>query len=176
MKLILLLLTAAVLASLVFNAEAETRYDELLKMHQNGALTVPARVPTTRDYLCYSRLAPDVAIHMSLEANVKWVRQIESNSAALNALIADRKIPLSPTQLPIFNGPVLGGRGESKSLMRGMLLDISRPNLFLGLSVHTASQRNLAAILKLGQEDNVESACQYTESLEYLCIENSSDG
>jgi hypothetical protein len=171
----LLLLAAAVLLSFVLNADAQTPYDRLFQMHQSGPLAVPAKIPENMEYLCYSRGAPESPVFFVVEADAFQVRRMRSNSAALNRLVSGARVLLQPTRLPIFNGSLLGGRSQPLDVLES-LKQSSMPSVFFGMSVFTPSRHNLAAILKIDKDQDLENACANTETLEYLCIESRDEG
>lgn len=172
MRIALILLTAAVLLSIVLNADARTRFDQLHQLLQSGPIALPSRLHGNSGYLCYSRSQPDEPIYLVVEANATHIRRLRSNSATLNVLVEGSRIALLPSRLPIFNGVMLGGRSTPQNLAEALRSSGSRPSFFMGLSVHSPSNRHLAAILKVTQEQDLETAYANTETLEYLCIEN----
>ncbi len=135
MKIALVVLTAAVLLSLAFNADAEglSRYDQIFHLHQQGLITIPAKMTETGEYLCYSRANPNTPIFLVVEARPNQVRRMRASSESLQRLVAGVKVPLAPVG------------------------------------------RQLAAILKVAPDQDLETACANTETLEYVCIENVSE-
>jgi hypothetical protein len=177
MKTALVLLTAAVLLSLALNADAEglSRYDQIFHLHQQGLITIPAKMTETGEYLCYSRANPNTPIFLVVEARPNQVRRMRASSESLQRLVAGVKVPLAPVQLPIFNGTLLGGHSRSENLLESLLNDRLRPTVFFGMSYHPVTGRQLAAILKVAPDQDLETACANTETLEYVCIENVSE-
>lgn len=119
MRLALALLTAVVLLSLAFNADAEgaSRYDQIFALHQQGLLTIPAKKSESGEYLCYSRSNPNTPTFLVVDAYPNHVRRMQANSEHLSRLVAGLRVPLSPVQLPIFNGTLLGGRSSPDNVM-----------------------------------------------------------
>lgn len=170
MRITILLLTAAVLLSLVFNADAATRFEVLQQMQQVGPVSMPTQVSNEADYVCYWRLEPNEPIALAIEGNARYVRRYITDSPFLSRLLGGSRTALAPTHLPIINGPVLGGR----SVPRNLLSSIERKGLereyFFGLSVHVPTGLRMATILKIRPDEDLESICRNSEILEYLCI------
>lgn len=170
MRITILILAAAVLLSLVLDADAATRFEQLQQMHQVGPVVMPAQVSTEADYVCYWRLDPNEPIMLSMQASATQVRRLEADSVILNRLVEGSRAPLIPTRLPIINGPLLGGRSVPLNMLSGIERHGLGHDFFFGLGVHAPSGRRMATILKIRPEEDLASTCRNSETLEYLCI------
>ena len=175
MQKILFLTAATVLLSYALNGQAETKYDQLLRLHQNGPLAAPVFIPKEREYVCFARTAPDQPIHVVIEGHATSITKITATSAIVNRLLTGQVVPLSPAQLPMFNGSVLGGRSQAANLIESLRRQYLNPSYF-ALSVHTPSIKNLAAIIKIEESQDLENACRSSENIEYVCIEDTAEG
>ena len=175
MRLTLLFTALVVLLSFALGASADTGFDKLLQLHQTGPLTAPVFVPKERAYLCFGRSAPDTPILMVVEGHASAIVKVQTSSSTLNRLLTGQIVPLAPAQLPLFNGNILGGRSQAANLLESLRRQ-SLNSVYFALSVHSPTSKNLAAILKVDKDQDLENACRNTETIEYVCIENEAEG
>lgn len=164
-----------VLLSFVLNAYAETRFDHLLNLHQTGPLAAPARVPKEREYLCFGKNAPDLPLFTLVEGYATSITRFQASGMALNRMLGGLIVPLSQTQLPLFNGNSLGGRSLPANLIDSLRRQ-NGPGVYIALSVHKPTMKNLMAIFKIEPNQDLGNACSNSESIEYVCIENAAEG
>lgn len=157
-------------------AQAESRFDLLLTLHQKGKL-IPlyASANPQTSFLCYGRLQPDLAVSLKLSYQNNLVRDFTSNDELLTAIVDGQLVPVREGTVDTFNGLVMAGTSLPKRLAA---LDssaarmTSHPEIFISLSTHESSDRHLLAIFRKKQDDkSVPNLCQIRESVEYVCIE-----
>lgn len=163
-------------------AQAATRFDELVGLHEAGPVTSQMEIKENGplSFICFSQYAPNRAVTFQFEytntgkAAIPGIAtQAASSSIALQAMLANKVIPLQPSHMPAFNGELLAGEPQFADLLKS-LDSADSSNTRLAISRHQPSQRLLAIVFKIDME-NTGEACKLNEQIRYACIESRID-
>lgn len=165
---------SAATTTLANTSPAQSRFEELLDMHQAGQL-IPLYQAETPDptFLCYGRLDPNQPIALNVNYENRVVQDFQAADQILSTAVANRIVPVQEGTVDGFNGTVMAGQSRRIKLASSTAKapDL-RADIFITLSIHQVSKRHLLAIFRKRQDDiTTPNLCQLRQSVEFVCIE-----
>lgn len=176
-----LMMSGLMIASL---AQAESRFDELVDLHKVGPISaqVHAQKDDVLQFVCFGKDHPNRPVHVTIgyrgvdKSVVQAVAYdaMTEDSLELAHLIDGRNFPLEISHIPAFDGQLLAGR----AMWQNALAVSDDGNVRVGISMHEPSQKRLAIVFKIKQDNNSNEnpeSCQLKEQIAFACIESAVD-